>query len=992
MSTSKGSQGQTASLAPITPVRRESSLSDARFQVYAAFLIDERDNRRVQILNPDIFDKPAPRLRFSVTFAGWAQATLYIPVTYRNGDSTEEKLISCEWTSGDNAVSCTGQATEGYGKNSQGERLKAIRLFIRYRGVVMGGPGPKTWVGALHQHQMFQCINSDSREKAGSISQIEIVIGPISKMELIQKISSKFPYRFGYLNQPPRGRFRNAADFRAGYRDIVKDNYDNHKMVLETVYSRLGAMAGSLTALSTTSTSSGAAKPQTYRIQLKVSSHSPQRVCTEKQWQLQAGTKARVCWGKTERKATVTPADMILMQEDQSLVFSGILVLYMHEVPRANEIFQLKPSPDKTTYIREKTTLKVIANILEKKRKASATAHGILATAVLGESMKTADGNTGHGKFIHEKLQEGKLRKALGDGRKLDDSQFSAALLGLIWRFSLIQGPPGTGKTEMAIAMIIAYFVARIEGAPIRPSIRPRVLITAPSNAAVDVLARRLYQALGDHPSQHIRALRNRMVRYAGTSQLGDVEVVVNESKDARKAREKRAMNILRRAEELIEDETDSDDSDSSTRNIEHVIGRQQPPYIKTSEYCGTAKDVLADLRSGLTAHIQLERTSSKEYPDDISIITHRKIKLHHLGEDKIQRYNELESRCLAGVSTKEDIQEYAELCISLDAAIMSQMCIVLCTNAGSMAPSVRFCYNADFHVGDESGQSADPTTLMPIVSMHRTLQQSCWIGDHKQLNPICLYSIVPLSTSTFGRLSDMLNSELWVPNIMLENNYRSVKSIVDYFSRFQYNGKVKATRQELAGQDPLNNHFRRLFGTAKSRLWVDTQGEEDQLPTGSYQNLENSKACGIIVSLLEEMGHQPEEIAVIIPYRGQIGPVRKQIQHYCSSMSQVHVGTVDTFQGSERRIIIVDLVRSHVGKDPSGDLQVGFLTDPHRFNVVVSRPRDKLIFVGNQKTFDRRFFKGKQGCDFLQGMVALCRQEGVIIPLSVVTDAYNEI
>ena len=91
----------------------------------------------------------------------------------------------------------------------------------------------------------------------------------------------------------------------------------------------------------------------------------------------------------------------------------------------------------------------------------------------------------------------------------------------------------------------------------------------------------------------------------------------------------------------------------------------------------------------------------------------------------------------------------------------------------------------------------------------------------------------------------------------------------------------------------------------------------------------------------------EEEDIGVITPYRRQVQKIRGRLEQ--RGIKGVTVGTTEEFQGQERRIIILSTVRSspeYVNID--SQYRLGFLADPKRFNVAITRSQALLIVVGN--------------------------------------------
>ncbi|HYE74838.1 MAG TPA: C-terminal helicase domain-containing protein, partial [Blastocatellia bacterium] len=89
------------------------------------------------------------------------------------------------------------------------------------------------------------------------------------------------------------------------------------------------------------------------------------------------------------------------------------------------------------------------------------------------------------------------------------------------------------------------------------------------------------------------------------------------------------------------------------------------------------------------------------------------------------------------------------------------------------------------------------------------------------------------------------------------------------------------------------------------------------------------------------------EDVVIIAPYQAQVKKLRIFLQH--EGMSACRVGSVENFQGSESRIVIVTTCRSSSLNDDYDALHhVGFLKNEKRFNVAITRAKELLIVVGN--------------------------------------------
>ncbi len=105
-------------------------------------------------------------------------------------------------------------------------------------------------------------------------------------------------------------------------------------------------------------------------------------------------------------------------------------------------------------------------------------------------------------------------------------------------------------------------------------------------------------------------------------------------------------------------------------------------------------------------------------------------------------------------------------------------------------------------------------------------------------------------------------------------------------------------------------------------------------------------------------------DVGVISPYRAQVQYLRRLImksEYFKPFRRYISVNTVDGFQGQERDIIVLSMVRSN------DEGQIGFLRDLRRMNVAITRARMKLIIIGDSSTMTRHPFYNK--------LFKLCRE-----------------
>lgn len=262
----------------------------------------------------------------------------------------------------------------------------------------------------------------------------------------------------------------------------------------------------------------------------------------------------------------------------------------------------------------------------------------------------------------------------------------------------------------------------------------------------------------------------------------------------------------------------------------------------------------------------------------------------------------------------------------------------------------------------DEAAQALEPACWIAIRRAGRVVLA----GDHCQLPPT-----VKCFDALKGGLGKTLMERI-VENhpeavSLLDIQYRMHEDIMRFSSEWFYNGSVKAAPEV---------RYRGILDFDSPMEWIDTSslaeaadndgGDYIEETTGSNFGRINRKEAELTVAVLEDyfnkIGRQRilEEnidVGIISPYRAQTHYLRSLIARksfFKPFRKNISVNTVDGFQGQERDIILISLVRSNEEKE------IGFLKDLRRMNVAITRARMKLIILGNASTLSRYPFYRK--------------------------------
>ncbi len=221
-------------------------------------------------------------------------------------------------------------------------------------------------------------------------------------------------------------------------------------------------------------------------------------------------------------------------------------------------------------------------------------------------------------------------------------------------------------------------------------------------------------------------------------------------------------------------------------------------------------------------------------------------------------------------------------------------------------------------------------------------------IGDDKQLPPVSklhrpISSLLEIAINTIKRYD--LTKELI---IALHLQYRMQKQICELINRSFYDGALISSpiiekRPHLDRPTKSTGHSQldTILDPGVTISIIDVEGVEE-FRGSSILNRINLEVDSLLINSLRSAGLTSDQIGLITPYKEQQRLLASRIS------DQADIGTVDSFQGQERDVVILDLVRANPHNE------VGFTLDANRLNVALSRARYKLIIVTNLQTFKK--------------------------------------
>ena len=324
-----------------------------------------------------------------------------------------------------------------------------------------------------------------------------------------------------------------------------------------------------------------------------------------------------------------------------------------------------------------------------------------------------------------------------------------------------------------------------------------------------------------------------------------------------------------------------------------------------------------------------------------------------------------------------------AEIELRINAELFGEARVIACTLVGSAHHLLEGMKFGTLFI-DEAAQALEAACWIPMRRASRVILA----GDHCQLPPT-VKSIAALRAGLGKTLMERIAENKPEVVTLLKIQYRMNDEIMRFSSDWFYGGKVESAPQIK---------YRSVLDYDHPITWIDTSNEENQITIEGEDAPEDSASTASSVSAANlnsdlnfkeqfvgesfgrinkaeaeltlltlakyftKIGKQRVleeriDVGIISPYRAQVQYLKKLIKKYeffKPYRRLISVNTVDGFQGQERDVILISLVRSN------DEGQIGFLKDLRRMNVAMTRARMKLIILGNKDTMTKHPFYKK--------------------------------
>jgi superfamily I DNA and/or RNA helicase len=387
---------------------------------------------------------------------------------------------------------------------------------------------------------------------------------------------------------------------------------------------------------------------------------------------------------------------------------------------------------------------------------------------------------------------------------------------------TIVHGPPGTGKTTTLIEAIV-QLIQKGE----------KVLVTAPSNTAVDHIAKGLI-------AQGVRVLR------VGNTSKIDATVFLHTPEGilANSKQQKEIKQLKIRAEEF------------------------RKMALKYKRSFGKAEREQRHLLFKEVKNIRVELKKLQAY-----------------NEDTLYR----EASVILGTPIglyDSNIQQ-----ISFETLVIDE--------AGQCIEPLAWCV---FPLAQKHVLAGDHFQLPPTVLSNEAIQ----LGFHQSILETCIATVGPV--------------------FLLNTQYRMREAIAGFSGNYFYKGLLLTAPH--------------LGNIAAHISFIDTAGSGYHEVFGSNgMSLQNEGELRIVQKLISTENLNAADTAFISPYAGQVAAAKEQLP------KEMRISTIDSFQGQEKEIIVLSLVRSNEDGD------IGFLKDYRRMNVAITRAKEQLFVIGDSAT-----------------------------------------
>ncbi|KXN91430.1 Regulator of nonsense transcripts 1 [Leucoagaricus sp. SymC.cos] len=381
-----------------------------------------------------------------------------------------------------------------------------------------------------------------------------------------------------------------------------------------------------------------------------------------------------------------------------------------------------------------------------------------------------------------------------------------------------------------------------------------------------------------------------------------------------------------------------------TSASIVYHLAKMNPGQVLVCAPSNVAVDQLTEKihATGLKV-VRLTAKSREALDSSVSFLTLHQQVANSTTHVELQKLIQLKNE--QGELSSNDERKYKTLIRQCEKEILGAADVICCTCVGAGDPRLSKLKFRTVLI-DEATQAAEPECMIPLVL---GCKQVVLVGDHQQLGPVIMNKKAAragLTQSLFERLVVLGNRP-----IRLQVQYRMHPCLSEFPSNMFYEGTLQ---NGVTAPERLRKNVDFPWPVPDTPMFFYQNLGQEEISSSGTSFLNRTEASNVekIVTKFFKSGVVPNQIGIVTPYEGQRSYIVNYMQFNGSLKKDLYkdieVASVDAFQGREKDYIILSCVRSNEHQG------IGFLNDPRRLNVALTRAKYGVVILGNPKVLSK--------------------------------------
>ncbi|GAA5932881.1 uncharacterized protein JCM15063_002230 [Sporobolomyces koalae] len=381
-----------------------------------------------------------------------------------------------------------------------------------------------------------------------------------------------------------------------------------------------------------------------------------------------------------------------------------------------------------------------------------------------------------------------------------------------------------------------------------------------------------------------------------------------------------------------------------TSASIVYHLSKMNPGQVLVAAPSNVAVDQLAEkIHSTGLKVVRVTAKSREALESSVSFLTLHAQVANSDTHPELQKLIQLKQE--QGELSSSDERKFKALTRAAEKEILVNADVICATCVGCGDPRLaKFKFRTVLI--DEATQATEPECMIPLTF---GVKQLVMVGDHSQLGPTIMNKKAAkagLNQSLFERLILLGNRP-----IRLQVQYRMHPCLSEFASNMFYEGTLQ---NGVTAPERLRKNVDFPWPQPMTPMYFHQNLGQEEISSSGTSFLNRTEASNVekIVTRFFKSGVLPSQIGVITPYEGQRSYIVSYMQFNGALKKdlykEVEVASVDAFQGREKDYIIVSCVRSNEHQG------IGFLNDPRRLNVALTRAKYGLVILGNPKVLSK--------------------------------------